>query len=722
MKILKMTASFGKLEKQTLELSEGLNVVSLPNESGKSTWAAFLLAMLYGVDTSERMTKTNLPVKKKYEPWSGAAMEGRMDIDWNGRKITLERTSTNRAPMSAFRAYETESGLAVQELTGENCGLVLLGVERSVFERSAFVAQASRAVSSDVALERRLAALVTTGEEEISFSDTQKRLKDQKNHCRHNKTGLLPQLEGELAQVEAVLSQIHNLHRDDLVLREKEQELSQKKKNLAEIMEGLQAQETARKLQSRKEQKQAVAQAEARLAQAQQEAAKVPAAQVLSEIAQKLQQLQAPQAETGAQMPPEQPLCPAVFQGISEDDILPKAQRDTEKYDALIAQKPHKTAIFWVLFGILAVISAAELLIFPPLGACSMLAAAVFLVLAIVGRNKNKKLRQVQKQAQEILSQYGVDAREGIVALAAQYREQVLLYRQEKARYDELVLAGNAHKQAQAEQTARLLGQVSLFAPEANSPAEALDAVQKAQKLHASCEDAQQALAAAQARYDAVCAALGEIAEVRVPQIDVSGYDARAVQEELAQVDGELTKVRQALTFSQGRVQALGDPAALMAEREQFQKRIAQAQARYDALALAEKTLEDANKTLQTRLSPQLCAMAGEILGKLTGARYDTVMLDHELHAEAREADGMAMRSLLSLSGGTADQVYLAVRLAICHLALESDTPIVLDDALVQFDDARMLAALEVLVQEAKTRQILLFSCQSREEAALKNM
>ena len=48
----------------------------MPNEAGKSTWAEFLLAMLYGVDTSEREKTGVLPVKTKYQPWSGKPMEG----------------------------------------------------------------------------------------------------------------------------------------------------------------------------------------------------------------------------------------------------------------------------------------------------------------------------------------------------------------------------------------------------------------------------------------------------------------------------------------------------------------------------------------------------------------------------------------------------------------------------------------------------------------------
>ena len=57
MKMEAMTATFGKLEGQTLNLRPGLNVIPAPNEWGKSTWCSFLLAMLYRVDTRAKTTK-----------------------------------------------------------------------------------------------------------------------------------------------------------------------------------------------------------------------------------------------------------------------------------------------------------------------------------------------------------------------------------------------------------------------------------------------------------------------------------------------------------------------------------------------------------------------------------------------------------------------------------------------------------------------------------------
>ena len=71
-----MKATFGTLAGDELKLDRGLNIIYAPNESGKSTWCAFLRAMLYGVDTAERARGGQLPAKTRYAPWSGAPMEG----------------------------------------------------------------------------------------------------------------------------------------------------------------------------------------------------------------------------------------------------------------------------------------------------------------------------------------------------------------------------------------------------------------------------------------------------------------------------------------------------------------------------------------------------------------------------------------------------------------------------------------------------------------------
>ena len=189
MTIVKMTATFGKLSRQVLKPKAGLSVFTLPNESGKSTWTSFLLAMFYGVDTAERSSKTNMAVKTRYKPWSGEGMSGAIELIHEGRKITIERTAHRNVPFGAFRAYDTETGQDIPELTAENCGEVLLGCEKSVFMNSALL-QGELAVGSDDALTRRLTQLVTSGSETISYAGTHKTLHNAANRIKNT---LLPQ-------------------------------------------------------------------------------------------------------------------------------------------------------------------------------------------------------------------------------------------------------------------------------------------------------------------------------------------------------------------------------------------------------------------------------------------------------------------------------------------------------------------------------------------------
>ena len=66
-------------------------------------------------------------------------------------------------------------------------------------------------------------------------------------------------------------------------------------------------------------------------------------------------------------------------------------------------------------------------------------------------------------------------------------------------------------------------------------------------------------------------------------------------------------------------------------------------------------------------------------------------------------------------SDGTVDQLYLALRLAVAE-ALTPGAPVVLDDALIRFDDERLRAAMELLKTLAKDRQVIVFTCREQEK------
>ena len=199
MKILEMTASFGCLDRQTLRLTDGVNLVTLPNESGKSTWTAFLVAMFYGIDTAQRASKGRIPAKLRYQPWNGVPMEGTITLEREGRRLVIQRTSQKGKPMGLFRAYDPDTGLDVPELTGDNCGPVLLGVEKEVFLRTALLSGGELAVTDEEDLARRLSNLAASGDTAESYPAAAQRLKVWKNRLRSGSRGLIPEAEAKLA-------------------------------------------------------------------------------------------------------------------------------------------------------------------------------------------------------------------------------------------------------------------------------------------------------------------------------------------------------------------------------------------------------------------------------------------------------------------------------------------------------------------------------------------
>ncbi|MEI3102026.1 MAG: AAA family ATPase [Oscillospiraceae bacterium] len=203
MRINKMTASFGKLENESLSLHPGLNVIYAPNESGKSTWCAFIRAMLYGVDTTERARAGYLPDKLRYAPWSGAPMEGSMELTAGGCDITITRSTRQKnAPMREFSATYTGSNVPVEGLNGSNAGEQLTGVSKDVFRRSAYIGQGAVAVTGSPELEKRISSIVSTGEEQTSYSEADERLRQWQRKRRYNRRGQLPELESKMDETQ----------------------------------------------------------------------------------------------------------------------------------------------------------------------------------------------------------------------------------------------------------------------------------------------------------------------------------------------------------------------------------------------------------------------------------------------------------------------------------------------------------------------------------------
>ena len=707
MKIYKMTATFGKLEHQTLGLEPGLNIIEAPNEWGKSTWCAFLVAMLYGLDTRQKTTKTALADKEKYAPWSGSPMAGRIDLCWNGKDITIERSSKGRTPMGIFRAYETQSGLAVPELTASNCGQMLLGVEQSVFRRTGFIRQADMPVTQDDALRRRLNELVTTGDESGDSDRLEEELKELRNKCRYNRSGLLPQAEAQRKELEDKLAELNSMEQQCRSLKERRGEAKAWIRALENHRDALcyaAAMADAGRVAQAKETRD---QAEEKMMQLEQICAKQPdreeVERKITAIRSYWDEVSAYQEEAAKRLaPPEPPVPPERFRGMAIEEAETMVHRDLEAYEQLTRTKRYR--IFLVIGWLLLIFSVPAVLMktYILAGAAGFLG----LVFLIVGAQRKQEQRRKAKQLEE---KYGS-------AYPEAWMMQLQHYKEEKEAYDQALLdhriAGGdldirrAFLQKQRE---------SLFG--AQNPEKVLEIWKKMADRWQQYETARREYLQSEQYWRT----LREMAAplVAAPAMeDTLVYSASETQQLLTDAAARLSHLENRLSQYQGRMEAIGDAEALQAQLQAVDQRIGKLEEVYGAVTLALETLSRARQELQRKFAPRIATRAQERMRRLTAGRYDRLTLqeDFSLLAAARQQD--TLRALPWYSDGTMDQLYLALRLAVAE-EVTPEAPLVLDDAFVRFDDSRLKAALAILKEEASRKQVILFTCQSREKELL---
>jgi len=92
MKIEKLEIrNFGKMQNRTLEFSDGIQLISGENESGKSTVHTFIRSMLFGMTRGRGRAAKN-DVYSRYEPWENPAYyAGEMVLESGGKRFRLTR-------------------------------------------------------------------------------------------------------------------------------------------------------------------------------------------------------------------------------------------------------------------------------------------------------------------------------------------------------------------------------------------------------------------------------------------------------------------------------------------------------------------------------------------------------------------------------------------------------------------------------------------------------
>jgi uncharacterized protein YhaN len=163
-----------------------------------------------------------------------------------------------------------------------------------------------------------------------------------------------------------------------------------------------------------------------------------------------------------------------------------------------------------------------------------------------------------------------------------------------------------------------------------------------------------------------------------------------------------------------------GDAAARAAERAaEILARMREGVDRYVRLRLASTLLCRRIERYRTENQVPLLRRAGELFATLTLERFTDLHTDYDDQDKpvlvGVRPEGKWVR-VEGMSAGTRDQLYLALRLATLekHLSHAEPLPFVLDDILINFDDRRSEATLQILAELSKRTQVILFTHHAR--------
>lgn len=184
----------------------------------------------------------------------------------------------------------------------------------------------------------------------------------------------------------------------------------------------------------------------------------------------------------------------------------------------------------------------------------------------------------------------------------------------------------------------------------------------------------------------------------------------------IAQLRQSYEEASESAHSAQGEVRAWAEglPSVVEAEEELEQATVDRARVLrlHRTLDLALRFLRSAQERAHRTIAPVLAQSVTRFLPEVTAGRYTEATVDPEtLEVRVRDKDGH-LRDAARLSHGTAEQVYLLLRVALAeHLARPGETcPVILDDATVQSDRVRTEAIMRCLHTVSRERQVVVFT------------
>ncbi|WP_027422034.1 ATP-binding protein [Lachnobacterium bovis] len=168
--------NFGKLQDKDYSFNKSLNVFNGENGSGKSTFAAFLKAMLYGFDNKKEKGAFEKE-RNIYKPWQGGTYGGELEFEHQDKIYKVVRKFGNTEKTDEFHIYDMNTNMEVDCFT-KHLGDELFDLDRNSFAKSIFIGQNDCNFSTSDQINAKLGNVVESTNDINNYENAQKKLKD----------------------------------------------------------------------------------------------------------------------------------------------------------------------------------------------------------------------------------------------------------------------------------------------------------------------------------------------------------------------------------------------------------------------------------------------------------------------------------------------------------------------------------------------------------------
>lgn len=756
-------AAFGGLKNKIIDFDDGFNVIYGDNENGKTTVMSFIKMMFYGSGRGSALISKN--IRKKYMPWDGSSMAGSIDFELDGKNYRLEREF--RSSDSTDKVALCSLDLGTRETVPSDIGVKLLGLGVSAFERSVFIGQTGfpeKDAAAEGEINSKLSNIVTTGDESVSFNTVSLRLEKAKNALM-SKSGKSGEYDKNIKRIEELNKQMEEsekIRAEYIDFSERAQQyradIENDIKKTAELKAKIDSEQDIRNAEKLSEMLKTKEELDKL-----NEDLRLEGGGFADEAYVKMVELSLNMTETAEKSFNDknaeadrlrESLNSAVSpdSGSAREGVLKEKgdlERKSEQIKAEISKKEEEinklsykegevlksrkgVKIPFIAVGaVLLVISAILIavlnsMLFGILSALGVILVVLGFVLRPADKEKIDKFYSdlsTLRAENENLKQDREEVFQKITLLSARLEA-----------INTAVNAGTSLLQRQRALLSECEEQAKKLKTDYETKRDALFKLfgrYKKAESEGQIKDELETLAANAAKQKEIKQRLNYIVrdldnisyeEAReklaaLPDYKADNTDFETLRREYDGITDMISQKKEKLAAGEAKalsiLESAENPDELKRKIDELQQ-ITAGQAEFcKAADIALEVLRDSFTELRRGYGSALEQKAGEIFKDLTGGKYESVQISKSFDITVEKSGIFGGKESAYLSSGTYDQAYLSLRLALSALIFENgdSLPILLDDALTQYDDSRAETALKYFKEYSEKGQIIMFTC-----------